>query len=100
MIEVVLVEDLSAHLGHPVAHGQLVGCLVDELPDGLVIQPGGADWRARPAFAFDCDQDHRLAMAARIACLAGAQIQMCGEEALSKSFPEFAQILRVAGSNA
>ena len=77
-----------------------LGCEVDVLPDGLVIQPSRQAWSQRPAFAFDCDQDHRLVMAAQVARLGGAQIDLRGEAALSKSFPEFAEILRVSGSNA
>ncbi|MGE4132945.1 MAG: 3-phosphoshikimate 1-carboxyvinyltransferase [Bdellovibrionales bacterium] len=60
--------------------------------DGLKISgplpaPGSA------AFEFDCDQDHRLAFAAAVLRAAGHPVKILTPEVVSKSFPEFWQIL-------
>ena len=45
--------------------------------------------------SFDPDQDHRMAMAAALACYQGASIEISHPEVVNKSFPEFWEILKV-----
>ncbi len=44
---------------------------------------------------FDPDQDHRMAMAAALACYQGASIEISHPEVVNKSFPEFWEILKL-----
>jgi 3-phosphoshikimate 1-carboxyvinyltransferase len=52
--------------------------------------------RSRPVggnkWIFKADQDHRMAMAARVAEWAGFPLQVDDMEVVAKSFPEFLQI--------
>lgn len=67
---------------------------VTELEDGLLIRGrslSSAD-RARAA-SFDAGSDHRLVMAAAVAWRAGFPLQITGTHAVTKSFPEFLEIV-------
>ncbi len=50
--------------------------------------------------SFSTDHDHRLAMAAAVACAAGAPIEILEPQVVNKSFPEFWNIARLAGVKA
>lgn len=72
---------------------RLLGREVSERDDGLRIagQPISAADRERRV-AFDAGRDHRLVMAAAVARWAGFAIEIHGQQAVDKSFPEFRQI--------
>jgi 3-phosphoshikimate 1-carboxyvinyltransferase len=61
-----------------------VGARVQQLPDGLVIEPG----ERRPA-RLDSYADHRMVMAAAVLGLAIPGIEVVGAEAVTKTLPDF-----------
>jgi 3-phosphoshikimate 1-carboxyvinyltransferase len=61
-----------------------VGARVQQLPDGLVIEPGPR----RPAL-LDSYADHRMVMAAAVLGLAVEGVQVAGPEAVTKTLPDF-----------
>lgn len=75
-----------------------LGAAVEERPDGLLVAPG---WGAGPA-TVDSHDDHRIAMAFAVAGLARGNVQITGEQAVSKSYPRFWRTLDevVAASHA
>ena len=60
--------------------------------DGMIIQGQGMTHDFKQ-FTFDPDQDHRLAMAAGIAMMAGYNVNLLTPEVVSKSFPEYWSVL-------
>ena len=62
-----------------------LGAMVEERPDGLLIQPG---WGADPA-VVETHNDHRIAMAFAIAGLARGNVTIANEQVVSKSYPRF-----------
>lgn len=73
---------------------KLMGVKNKILPDGIIIE-GKGDQLSPRSFAFDPDQDHRMAMAAGILIRAGWEIELKTPEVVKKSFPEFWQILGI-----
>ena len=61
-----------------------VGARVEQLPDGLVIEPGPG----RPA-RLDSYADHRMVMAAAVLGLAIDGVEVTGADAVSKTLPDF-----------
>jgi 3-phosphoshikimate 1-carboxyvinyltransferase len=61
-----------------------VGARVEQLPDGLVIEPG----RHRPA-QVDSYADHRMVMAAAVLGLAIEGVAVAGPDAVTKTLPDF-----------
>ena len=51
------------------------------------------------ALQFDCDQDHRMAMAVALANQLGASIEISDPGVVDKSFPEFWQVLQESGAS-
>jgi len=63
-----------------------LGVAVEERPDGMVIQGGGA---FRPA-SVDATGDHRIAMAFSVAALAGGvPVSISGADSILTSYPSF-----------
>ena len=54
---------------------------------------GKAEKFSTGSLEFDCDQDHRMAMAAALAQRMGATIEVKGGQPVEKSFPDFWQVL-------
>lgn len=72
---------------------RLLGREVAELSDGLRICGRPLDQADRaPRRSYHPGRDHRLVMAAAVARWAGFAIEIHGQEAVDKSFPEFRQI--------
>jgi 3-phosphoshikimate 1-carboxyvinyltransferase len=63
-----------------------VGARVEQLPDGLAIEPGAP----RPA-ALDSYADHRMVMAAAVLGLAVDGVTVAGPGAVTKTLPDFVQ---------
>jgi len=61
-----------------------VGARVQQLPDGLVIEPGAR----RPAL-LDSYADHRMVMAAAVLGLAVDGVQVADPDAVTKTLPDF-----------
>ncbi|MCW2684992.1 MAG: aroA, partial [Blastococcus sp.] len=61
-----------------------VGAHVEQLPDGLVVEPGPR----RPAL-LDSYADHRMVMAAAVLGLAIAGVQVADPGAVTKTLPDF-----------
>ncbi|MGY1813544.1 3-phosphoshikimate 1-carboxyvinyltransferase [Blastococcus sp. SYSU D00820] len=61
-----------------------VGARVEQLPDGLVVEPGPL----RPA-VVDSYADHRMVMAAAVLGLAVDGVRVTGPEAVTKTLPDF-----------
>ncbi len=74
-----------------------VGITCDVLDDGMRINGIGSsrvDFKKnKERIVFDCDQDHRLVMAAGILKRLGYPLEVKGEEAINKSFPGFLSLL-------
>ena len=68
-----------------------LGCEFTLRDDGIEIQ-GGAPLATAP-FDFDPNHDHRLAMAAAVARVAGANVRILHPDVVDKSFPEFWELL-------
>lgn len=64
--------------------------------DGMEIE-GRSELGVSPNQSFDPDHDHRLAMAAQVACAAGAGLDVLHPEVVNKSFPEFWTIVKDGG---
>lgn len=73
---------------------RLAGFVASVKSDGLHIV-GQADKFRPNSFQFDPDQDHRMAMAAGLMKLKGYDIHVQDPQVVSKSYPEFWQILGV-----
>lgn len=68
-----------------------MGRKVETGEDGMIIHGSSEHrfpWRAK----FDPDQDHRLAMAAAIAMIVGAKIEVTDPDVVKKSYPEFWEV--------
>jgi 3-phosphoshikimate 1-carboxyvinyltransferase len=63
-----------------------VGARVEQLPDGLIIEPG-----PRRAARLDSYADHRMVMAAAVLGLAIDGVQVTGPDAVSKTLPDFVE---------
>jgi 3-phosphoshikimate 1-carboxyvinyltransferase len=61
-----------------------VGARVEQLPDGLVIEPG-----PRRAARLDSYADHRMVMAAAVLGLAIDGVEVTGPDAVTKTLPDF-----------
>lgn len=68
-----------------------LGCDFKQRHDGLEIN--GPTFISRKFFEFDPQQDHRLAMAATVARLGGAQLKLLNPHVVNKSCPEFWDLL-------
>ncbi|HND85673.1 MAG TPA: hypothetical protein PLU50_07680 [Pseudobdellovibrionaceae bacterium] len=66
---------------------QLMGVPIEATDDGLRIL--GGPQRMSESCRFDCSSDHRMAFAAGVFLLAGAQIDLIGASSVTKSFGEF-----------
>lgn len=73
---------------------QLMGVDFEATNDGLRIF-GGPKKLGEPC-RFDCSSDHRMAFAAGLFLLAGAQIELVGASSVAKSFGEFWKIIGLA----
>lgn len=62
-----------------------LGASVEELPDGLIIQPG---WSDEPA-TIATHNDHRIAMSFAVAGLKRGNVTIAEEQVVSKSYPRF-----------
>lgn len=62
-----------------------LGVIVEERPDGLLIQPG---WSPEAA-VVETHNDHRIAMAFAIAGLVRGGVTVANEQVVSKSYPRF-----------
>lgn len=82
----------SDRLGKMVELLSSIGCLVSVLDDGVLVH--GPTELTKGEVQFDCDEDHRLVMAAALLEKAGFPIRVAGAEAVTKSFPEFLEIVR------
>lgn len=67
-------------------------CSYDE---GIFTLNGRVEHSYPKRFAFDPDQDHRMAMAAALAYYQGAEIEILNKHVVSKSFPEFWEITKL-----
>jgi len=74
-----------------------LGVTVETTPDGLAFDGlGSACW---DAFAFDCGDDHRIAMAAIVAALvAKGPCTLRETDCVAVSFPSFAEVLGRCGA--
>jgi 3-phosphoshikimate 1-carboxyvinyltransferase len=63
-----------------------VGARVDQLPDGLVIEPG-----PRRAARLDSYADHRMVHAAAVLGLAIDGVEITGADAVAKTLPDFVE---------
>ncbi len=63
-----------------------VGARVEQLPDGLVIEPG-----PRRAARLDSYADHRMVMAAAVLGLAIDGVEVTGPDAVTKTLPDFVE---------
>lgn len=90
-----LVHKESDRLGQLAEWTRQLGREVTVLPDGLRIageRPGLAKLR-QTRLRWDCKGDHRLGFAAAVARAQGASLEILHPEAVSKSFPEFWDIV-------
>ena len=69
------------------------GRVVEVRPDGLLIRGSTPPAAPGPGLVFDCDQDHRLAFAAATLRAAGFAVDIHQPEVVTKSFPEFWQVV-------
>lgn len=70
---------------------------VTEREDGLLIRGRAVSASDRErAASFDAGSDHRLVMAAAVAWRAGFPLRITGTHAVTKSFPEFLEIVGLA----
>jgi len=70
-----------------------INCDHQVLEDGLIIK-GPVKFHSKE-FEFDCDHDHRMAMAAGLLKRIGYNIKILGGEEVNKSFPQFWQYIGV-----
>ena len=64
--------------------------------DQVKINPTPLKPQDVPAFSFDSDQDHRMAMAAIVARQAGYKVNLNNRAVVSKSFPELAKLVEAS----
>jgi 3-phosphoshikimate 1-carboxyvinyltransferase len=84
----VMARELS-HLGIP----------VEELPDGLVIKPGGKGPGRLDSGVVSGHQDHRVVMAFAVGALgADGPIEISGAEAAGVTYPDFFSVLETLRS--
>lgn len=69
----------------------LAGIAVTKLADGIILQ--GMSNPPMRKFSFNPDNDHRMAFAASIFAYAGYEVDLLNCEVVSKSFPQFWEIL-------
>jgi 3-phosphoshikimate 1-carboxyvinyltransferase len=69
-----------------------LGREVEPRPDGMVVHGLGLSGINPRPWDFDPRDDHRLAMAAALAQLAGSGVRVLSPRVVDKSFPEFWQI--------
>ncbi len=67
--------------------------------DGIEIE-GVGDFPLKKSFSFDPDHDHRMAMAAGLLKLKGFDIHIRNSEVVSKSLPEFWDMLSISPEGA
>ncbi len=78
----------SDRIRSTVALLRALGVSAEESEDGFAVE-GRKDWTSEP-FAFASDGDHRIAMSAAVAALAGrAEIRIDDAECVRTSFPNF-----------
>ena len=65
--------------------------------DGMVINPQYANLSDFVPFEYDTDHDHRLAFAAALVKSQGVPIRILNPQVVSKSFPEFWQVVGLDG---
>lgn len=73
---------------------------VKTLTDGMVVHGRpvlASEWKSKPAWDFDPEDDHRLAMAVALANVAGAPIRCLHPDVVDKSFPGFWHLFRQGG---
>lgn len=70
------------------------GIHCEQYSDGIRIYGRGEHFQSQ-AFEFDPDHDHRMAMAAAMFKLKDANIKILHPEVVTKSFPEFWQIIGI-----
>lgn len=70
-----------------------LGVRTKVLPDGMEIHPAGPLANHQPPFTYDTDHDHRLAFAAALVKSRGFPIEISHPDVVSKSFPEFWDLL-------
>lgn len=70
-----------------------IGVKNEPLSDGMIIYPFDGSKEKVTAFTYDTDHDHRLAFAAAILLSQGFPIKIQGPEVVTKSFPEFWQVV-------
>ncbi len=71
----------------------LIGAEFDVAADGMNIRPRPI---RKASGKYDCENDHRLAMAAAVAVAGGCMVDILNPQVVSKSFPEFWTIARGA----
>ncbi|MBC7466072.1 MAG: 3-phosphoshikimate 1-carboxyvinyltransferase, partial [Bdellovibrio sp.] len=72
-----------------------IGVKTQILPDGMRITPHHPLTTQVKPFEFDTDHDHRLAFAAALVASQGFPIQITNPQVVTKSFPEFWDIVRM-----
>lgn len=70
-----------------------IGVKNEPLPDGMIIHPFTGAKESVKEFSYDTDHDHRLAFASAIIQSQGFPIHVHGPDVVSKSFPEFWQVI-------
>jgi len=72
-----------------------IGANVEELPDGLIIQPG----RLKAA-QLDGRADHRIVMALSLAAMAlDGKTSIAAAEAINVTFPDYVKLMQSVGAN-
>ena len=84
-----LIHKESNRLRETAALLTCVGARFDLHDDGMTIHGGLIPIPLKDAHPFDPAQDHRMAMAAALLNLAGANLKILTPEVVDKSFPEF-----------
>lgn len=70
-----------------------IGVKNEPLSDGMIIHPFSGKIESVTKFSYDTDHDHRLAFAAAIIQSQGFPIHIMEPDVVSKSFPEFWQVI-------
>lgn len=70
-----------------------IGVKNEPLSDGMIIYPFSGNKEKISTFTYDTDHDHRLAFAAGLLLSQGYPIKIEGPEVVTKSFPEFWQVV-------
>lgn len=74
-----------------------LGRRVEEREDGLIVDGCGREIGEASGWSYDPSGDHRLAMAAALARLAGSSLRLQNRGVVNKSFPEFWSIFEAGG---